>query len=308
MDGVTGDQVTVYNPPTEQYRHLTYNAGSTDVELKSVNSTTEDFKLYADLTTATAATINALRESFQIQKFLERDARGGTRYTEIVLSHFGVQSPDARLQRPEYLGGGTVPVNITPMPSQAETADSTDDPLRYVGDLGGVGMAVSRSGAWNKSFTEHGVVIGLVSVRADLTYQQGLERMWSRRTRFDHYWPVFAHLGEQAVLNKEIYAQGTSADDEVFGYQERWAEYRYKPSRITGLFRSNATQSLDAWHLSQDFETLPGLNKTFIEEAVPMDRVVAVDTQPDFILDCYFQYHCARPMPTYSVPGLIDHF
>lgn len=256
----------------------------------------------ADLTDVTAATINQLRQAFQVQRMYERDARGGTRYTEIILSHFGVTSPDARLQRPEYLGGGSAPINVAPIPA---TATATDVPQ---GNLAGVGMGTFSGHGFHKSFTEHCIVIGLVCARADLTYQQGLDRMWSRRTRFDMYWPSLAHLGEQAILRKEIYMQGNSGDNEVFGYQERYAEYRYKQSRITGLFRSTHPQSLDAWHLSQHFENAPVLGPTFIEENPPINRIIAVPSEPQFLLDCYFDYTCARPMPTYSVPGLIDHF
>lgn len=260
--------------------------------------------IYADLTNATAVTINQLRQAFQIQKLYERDARGGTRYTEIVRAHFGVTSPDARLQRPEFLGGGRAAVNINPV---AQT-QRTDDGQTPQGNLAAYGTSIMRDQGFTKSFTEHGVLLGLVSIRADLTYQQGLNRMWSRRTRFDYYWPALSHIGEQAVLNKEIYAQGNSFDDEVFGYQEAYAEYRYKPSQITGKFRSSDPQSLDVWHLAQDFESLPLLNAEFIEENPPMDRVVAVPSEPKFILDAWFNLRCARPMPLYGVPGMIDHF
>ena len=223
--------------------------------------------LYADLSTATAATINQIREAFQTQRLLERDARGGTRYTEIIRSHFGVVSPDARLQRPEYLGGGSTPVNINPIAQTSATAAAgTDTPL---GNLAAVGTALATNNGFTQSFTEHGMVIGLASIRADLTYQQGMRRMWNRRTRYDFYFPVFAHLGEQAVLNKEIYAEGTAADDNVFGYQERWAEYRYHPSMISSLFRSTAAGTLDAWHLAQKFTSLPTLNDTFIQDNPP---------------------------------------
>ena len=259
--------------------------------------------LYTDLTDATAATINQLREAFQIQRLYERDARGGTRYVEIIKAHFGVTSPDARLQRPEYLGGGSTNVNISPV-AQTSSTDGTSPQA----NLAAIGTMGSNGHGFVKSFTEHTLVLGFVSSRADLTYQQGLDRMWSRRTRFDFYWPALAHLGEQAVLNKEIYAQGTSADDDVFGYQERFAEYRYKPSRITGQFRSNFAESLDTWHLSQDFESLPLLNGEFITENPPVDRVVAVTDYPDFLFDSFFKYKHTRPMPTYGVPGLIDHF
>ena len=259
--------------------------------------------LYADLSEATAATINELRQAFQIQRLLERDARGGTRYIELIKSHFGVSSPDARLQRPEYLGGGSTPVNITPV-----TQQSASDATTPQGNLAAFGTATLNNHGFSKSFTEHTIIIGLVSVRADLTYQQGLNRMFSRSTRYDFYWPALSHLGEQSILNKEILADGTATDDAVFGYQERYAEYRYKPSNITSLFRSNATGSLDAWHLSQEFATLPALNATFIEDNPPVDRIVAVPSEPDFIFDSHMSMRCVRPMPVYSVPGLIDHF
>jgi len=263
----------------------------------------EQFHLYADLSDATAATINQLREAFQIQRLYEKDARGGTRYTEVIQSHFGVTSPDARLQRPEYLGGGKDRININPVAQTSSTDTTTPQ-----GNLSGYGTTGFTGHRFTKSFTEHSVVIGLACVFADLTYQQGLARHFSRQTRWDFYWPALAHLGEQAVLNKEIYAQGTSADDDVFGYQERYAEYRYKPSQITGQMRSNFAQSLDTWHLAQDFGSLPALNASFIEENPPVDRVTAVQSYPNMILDMYFKLKCARPMPTYGVPGLIDHF
>lgn len=261
--------------------------------------------IYADLSAATAATINSLRQAFQIQKIFERDARGGTRYTELIKSHFGVTSPDARLQRPEYLGGGSTPVNIVPIPQTSPTDPATTPQ----GTLAAVGTAVFNRHGFTSSFTEHCLVIGLVSVRADLTYQQGINRMFSRRTRFDFYWPALSHIGEQAVLQKEIYADGVPAnDDKVFGYQERYAEYRYKPSMITGEFRSSFPQSLDAWHLSQDFANAPVLDSTFIEENPPIDRVIAVPTESHFLLDTYIRMKCTRPMPVFGVPGLIDHF
>lgn len=265
--------------------------------------------VYADLSAATAATINQLRQSFQIQKLLERDARGGTRYTEIVRAHFGVISPDARLQRPEYLGGGSAPININPIAQTAQTGlTGGTTPL---GTLSAFGTALSHRNGFTASFTEHGHIIGLVSVRADLTYQQGLERMWSRSTRYDFYFPAFAMLGEQAVLNKEIYCDGSANDNNVFGYQERWAEYRYKPSKITGLFRSTSAGTIDGWHLAQKFTALPTLNTTFIQDTPPLSRVLAVGAAANgqqFIFDAFFDCKVARPMPLYSVPGLIDHF
>lgn len=298
---------TVFNAASDY--HISVGVPSTDgggspvaftMQTQSNNVLPGTFE--ADLSATTAATINELREAFQIQRLLERDARGGTRYTEVVLSHFGVSSPDARLQRPEFLGGGSMPLSISAVPSATENSD------RALGDLAGVGMVVSGQGGWHKSFTEHCTIIGLMSIRADLTYQQGLDRMWSRRTRYDFYWPAFAHLGEQAVLNKEIFVQGTSADDEVFGYQERWAEYRYKPSRLVGRMRSSSATSVDTWHLSQDFASLPVLDSDFIQDQPPVDRIVAVSDEPHFIYDIWFDFKAARPMPTYSVPGLIDHF
>ncbi len=266
------------------------------------HATTNPPQIFADLSAATAATINQLRQSFQIQKLYERDARGGTRYTEIIRSHFGVTSPDARLQRPEYLGGGQSYVNVTPVAQTSESATTAQ------GNLTGFGTTQFANHGFTKSFTEHCVLIGLVSVRADLSYQQGLNRMFSRSTRWDYYWPALSHIGEQTVLNKEIMMQDHADDELVFGYQERFAEYRYKPSVITGQFRSNYTTTLDTWHLAQDFATLPTLGDTFIQENPPLDRVIAVSTEPHFLFDSYFSLKCARPMPIYGVPGLIDHF
>ena len=259
--------------------------------------------IFADLSTVSAATINSLRQAFQIQRLLERDARGGTRYTEILRSHFGVISPDARLQRPEYLGGSSVRVNINPVAQTASTDSTTPQ-----GNLAAYGLVNDSRGGFTHSFVEHCVILGLVNVRADLTYQQGIPRMFSRQTRWDFYWPALAHLGEQAILNKEIFAQGTEVDDDVYGYQERWAEYRYFPSQITGKFRSTYAQSLDIWHLAQEFENLPALNGDFIQDNPPIDRVIAVPSEPQFLFDSYIKLKCARPMPVYSVPGLIDHF
>ena len=265
--------------------------------------------LYADLSTASAATINQLRQSFQIQKLLERDARGGTRYTEIVRSHFGVISPDARLQRPEFLGGGSSPIIINPVAQTSATGlTGGSAPL---GNLAAIGTVLANRHGFSQSFVEHGYVIGLVSVRADLTYQQGLRKLWSRRTRYDFYFPAFAMLGEQAVLNKEIYFDGSANDDGVFGYQERWAEYRYSPSQISGLFRSTAAGTLDGWHLAQKFNALPVLGDTFIQDTPPVSRILAVGAGANgaqFIFDSFFDMRVARPMPLYSVPGLIDHF
>jgi len=270
-----------------------------------------DSGMIADLTDATAATINELRQSFQIQRLLERDARGGTRLIEITKAHFGVSSPDLRATRPEYLGGGSSPINIQPIAQTGFTATDVQTADTPQGNLAGVGTGMFQNHGFTKSFTEHCIILGMVSVRADLTYQQGLNRMYSRQTRFDFYWPALSHIGEQAVLNKEIFAQGDAdpiADAETFGFQERYAEYRYRPSQITGQFRSNDALTLDAWHLSQNFATLPLLNASFIEDSPPIDRIIAVPSEPHFLLDAYFSLRCARPMPLYGVPGMIDHF
>ena len=265
--------------------------------------------LYADLSAATSATINQLRQSFQIQKLLERDARGGTRYTEIVRAHFGVVSPDARLDRPEYLGGGSSPIVINPIAQTSATGLTGGS--TPAGSLSAMGTALQNRHGFSQSFTEHGYVIGLFNVRADLTYQQGLRKMWSRSTRYDFYFPAFGMLGEQAVLNREIYIDGSANDANVFGYQERWAEYRYHPSRISGLFRSTSAGTIDPWHLAQRFTVLPTLNQTFIEENPPLSRTLAVGAAANgqqLICDSFFRVRAARPLPMYSVPGLIDHF
>jgi hypothetical protein len=284
--------------PTANAANLTYG-GITDPAPTMYPS-----NLFADLSQATAATINSLRQAFQVQRMYERDARGGTRYTEIIRAHFGVMSPDARLQRPEYLGGGSSAININPIAQTAPTVTGQTPQ----GNLAAMGVYSMHGHGFNTSFTEHGVIIGMIAVRADLNYQQGMNRMWSRRTRFDFYWPALSHLGEQAVLNQEIYADGSANDLLTFGYQERYAEYRYKPSIITGQFRSNSAQPLDVWHLAQKFTALPALNSTFIQDTPPVARVIAVPSYPELLFDGYFKYRCARPMPTYSVPGLIDHF
>ena len=261
---------------------------------------------YADMSNVSATDINSLRTAFQIQKFLERQARGGTRYCEVLASHFAVRSPDARLQRPEYLGGGSTRINVN---SVAQT--SASDSVTPQGNLSAFGYVSSSKGGFTKSFVEHGYLFLLANIRADLNYQQGLARMWSRQTLYDFYWPTFAHLGEQAILNKEIVATGTSADDEVFGYQERYAEYRYKPNTITGQFRSTYAQSLDVWHFAQDFgDSAPALNSDFIQDNPPIRRALAVtdENYPEFLVDINFKYLCVSPMPAFGVPGLVDHF
>lgn len=263
--------------------------------------------LYADLSSATAVTINQLRMAFQIQKLYEKDARGGSRYVEILKSHFGVTSPDARLQRPEYLGGNRVPININQVVQQSGTGSGAATPQ---GTVVGMSQTTDSHSDFIKSFTEHGFILGVMVARYDHTYQQGLDRFWSRKDRFDYYWPVLANIGEQAVKNKEIYAQGTSKDDEVFGYQEAWADYRYKPNHVTGEMRSAYAQSLDAWHLADDYDQLPSLSASWIrEDKNNLDRVLAVQSSlsNQFFADIYIQNRATRPMPLYSIPGLIDH-
>lgn len=259
---------------------------------------------YVDLDTSSMFTINSLRTAFQMQKFYERLARGGSRYTEVLRSFFGVVSPDARLQRPEFLGSFTKMINVNPI-AQTSATDSTSPQ----GNLSAYGVTAARFHGFTKSFVEHGYVFGFVCARADLTYQQGINKMWLRSTVYDFYWPTFAHLGEQAVELRELYAQGSAADTTVFGYQERYAEYRYKPSQITGKFRSSVVNgSLDVWHLSQFFNNAPTLNEEFIIENPPIERVIAVPSEPEFLLDIGFRYTTVRPMPMFGTPGLVDHF
>ena len=286
---------------------LLQHDATVNVQISGGASGGVDNLVYADglrtnLATATASTVNELRQAVQVQRLLEKDARAGTRYIEIVRSHFGVSSDDARQQRPEFCGGGSTPISITPI---ARTDSSP-------GALGAMGTTGFTRHGFVKSFTEHCVIIGLACVRADLTYQEGLDKMFSRSTRYDFYWPTLAHLGEQAILNQEIYLDaatiGAGTEDDVFGYQERYAEYRYKPSKITGKMRSNDAATLDAWHLGIEFGSQPTLDDTFIVESPPIDRVIVTPTEPHFIFDSYTQMACTRPMPIYSVPGYIDHF
>lgn len=259
---------------------------------------------YADLDSSSIFTINSLRTAFQMQKFYERLARGGSRYTEVLRSFFGVVSPDARLQRPEFLGSFTKMVNVNPIAQTSATDDTSPQ-----GNLSAYGVTAAKFHGFTKSFVEHGYVFGFVCARADLTYQQGINKMWLRSTVYDFYWPTFAHLGEQAIELREIYAQGVDADTTVFGYQERYAEYRYKPSQITGKFRSSVTGgNLDVWHLSQFFKNAPTLNEEFIVENPPIERIIAVPSEPEFLLDIGFRYTTVRPMPMFGTPGLVDHF
>ena len=259
---------------------------------------------YVDLDTSSIFTINSLRTAFQMQKFYERLARGGSRYTEVLRSFFGVVSPDARLQRPEFLGSFTKMVNVNPIAQTSATNDTSPQ-----GNLSAYGVTAAKFHGFTKSFVEHGYIFGFVCARADLTYQQGVNKMWLRSTVYDFYWPTFAHLGEQAIELREIYAQGSEADKTVFGYQERYAEYRYKPSQITGKFRSSVVGgNLDVWHLSQFFKNAPTLNEEFIVENPPIERIIAVPSEPEFLLDIGFRYTTVRPMPMFGTPGLVDHF
>nr|UXQ87967.1 MAG: major capsid protein [Microvirus sp.] len=286
-----------------------YSLDSSGTDLGISTADASGIALYADLSEAVGISINDLRQSFQIQKLLERDARGGTRYPEILKSHFGVVDPQMLvLQRPEFLGGGSSMVNINPVQQTAQTVSGTDASPQ--GNLAGFGTVSLHGHGFTKSFTEHCVLIGLVNVRADLTYQTSLDRMWSRSTRYDYYWPALAAIGEQEIKRKELWYTGSlsGVDDVIFGYQERYGEYRYKPSLITNQLRSEYSASLDIWHLSQQFTAAPTLSQTFIEEDPPIDRVIAVPAEPHFIFDSFIKLTCARPMPTYGTPGLIDHF
>lgn len=286
---------TSYTVPTSNYATATTPRG---------------VDLFADLGHSSAVTINSLREAFQIQKWYEQLARGGSRYVELVLSMFGVHTGDARLQRPEYLGGGTTPIQVHAVAQTSSSgSDAMGEPYTPQANLAAYAVSGQSGIGFSKSFVEHGHVLGLVSVRGDYTYQQGIDRMWSRQTKFDFYWPAFAHLGEVGVLNKELFYQNdASVDNQVFGYQERWYDYRYGISKITGKLRSGVTGSLDVWHLAQNFANLPTLNSTFIEEAPPVSRVIAVPDEPHFIFDSVIKCRMARCMPVYSTPGLVDHF
>ena len=304
-----GDQLTagaLGGTASSTVPRYTANAQSTDAMAFEESSAVP---LLADLSTATAATINDLRLAFQTQRLLERDARSGTRYNELILAHFGVTVPDFRLQRPEFLGGGSTPINVTPVAqTSGQPVPAANDKL---GELAGFGT-VSDTHGFTYSATEHGLLMVLVNVRGDITYSQGIERYWMKDTRYDFFYPVLAQIGEQAVLNEELWYTSPDAavNEQVFGYQERYAEYRYKPSRLSGLFRPDHASTLAAWHLSEDFASLPTLGDTFIQSntGTPLDRAIQINTEPHFIVDMYFNMQCARPMPLYGVPGNLDHF
>lgn len=289
------------------------NAGSTSTVRWDVNAGGfSGTGLVADLSSASAATINALRLAFQTQRMLEKDARGGSRYIEQIQVHFGVRPPDYRLNRPEYVGGGKSMINTHPI-AQTSSTDATTPQ----GNLAAFTTVMGQGHKFRYAATEHGYLIGLVNIRTALTYQQGLRRHWSRQTRYDYYFPSLAHLGEQAVLNKEIYfsddASAGSPANQAFGYQERWAEYRYTPNEIKGLFRSQAAGTIDIWHYAEKFATAPALNATFIKDpsATPLARSMAVGEDAlgqQILLDMSFRVNATRPMPTYSTPGFIDRF
>ncbi len=303
------EQIGIHSDPQSDFVQLdTAGAAGSTVDVTNTGGATPDTnQLYADLSNATAATINDIRLAFQTQKLLERDARSGTRLNESILAHFGVTVPDFRVQRSEYLGGGRSAINITPVPQTTYQGTPTIEDAK--GNLAGFGT-VSGTHGFTKSFTEHGVVIGLGNAQGDVTYSQGLDRYWGKATRYDFFWPVLAQIGEQSVTNKEIWSDASSNDQLIFGYQERYAEMKYAQSRLTGLFKVDAAGTLAAWHLSEDFATLPALGPDFIESntSIPMDRAIAVSTEPHFIVDYYFDMKCARPMPLYGVPGNMDRF
>ena len=283
---------------------LMVNNGTTETRSGSVEPTTpyESYpdNLYADLTTAAGATINQLRQAFAVQRMYELDARGGTRYIEILATHFGVNSPDGRQQRPEYLGGKRVPINITQVLQTSSTDATTPQ-----GNTAAMSLTIDTHDDFTKSFTEHGIILGLAIVRTEHTYQQGISRILSRKSRTDFYWPALANIGETYIKNKEIFAQGTTDDEEAFGYQEAWAEYRYGINRIAGELNSDYTTPLDAWHYGDDYDTLPTLSDAWIRETDKnVSRTLAIEDQSQFIADFYFDQTWTRPMPIYSIPSL----
>jgi len=310
---VTGLGVLTSAGPEPHTGLLHYSGGRTATPDYSYNTGADAFYMAANGVSEqpiVRVLINDIRTSLLVQGMLERNARGGTRYTELVRSHFGVVSPDARLQRPEYLGGGRAHITVNPVAQTSATGVAGTTTV--LGELAGVGTAIASGHGFSQSFTEHGTILGLVSVRADLTYQNGINRMWFRRTQFDFYWPALAHLGEQAIYSRELYADGANlagsgvGDDSVFGYQERWSEYKYKPNRISGLFRSSRSAPLDMWHLAQNFGTRPVLNEIFIQDVPPVPRVLQTDTtsSAEFLFDSVFNIRMVRCMPMFSVPGL----
>lgn len=298
-DAADDAELTTWSTVNDQYQKMAADGTFVDASTGTLGLTAA--KLYTDLS---GFTVNALRQSISIQRLLERDARGGTRYVEMIKAHFGVTSPDFRLQRPEYLGGGKSFINISPVANTSATAGQDQ------GELAGVGTGIISGHGWAKSFTEHGHIIGLIRARGDLTYFQGIDRMWNRSTRYDFYIPALANLGEQGILNKEIFGKANNAtvDIQIFGYQERWQEYRTKLSRVVGMFNPDAASALSFWHLAEDFSSQPTLGTTFMRDNTPMDRITTVDTGPHFLLDLWFDYKCARPIPVRSIPSLTTTF
>ncbi len=294
--------IGIYSDAQSAYRAM--ETAGTSLTVDTVTAT-EAQSMYADLSTATAATINDIRLAFQTQRLLERDARSGTRYVETLKAHWGVTSPDHRLQRAEFLGGGSTAINVTPVAqTSGQPTPAAEDKL---GNLAGFGT-VSGTHSFSKSFVEHGVLMGICNVRGDLTYSQGIDRYWRKQTRYDFFYPVLSGIGEQSVLNSEIWSDGSANDDLVFGYQERYGEYRFANNRLSSLMRPDATGTLASWHVSEDFATLPTLGATFIAAnlGVPLDRAIAISTEPHFIADFYFDIKAARPMPVYGIPGNLD--
>lgn len=303
-----GTEVTVFS--TDDDLHHELSADTTNVQVDTLTGSGQKLRVDFDDDAASidaGVDINALRYSLAIQRLLEQRARGGTRYVEVIKAQFGVTSPDFRLARSEFLGGGKSYINVSPVANQAgvdstNSVSGSDEPQ---GMLRGIG-AGRITGGFAKSFTEHGYVLGLIRARGDLTYFQGVERHWLYSSEYDYYTPALAHLGEQTIKNIELYCSNSSAtDDAAFGYQERWAELRTKKSEVVGKFNPDVTGALSHWHLAEDFASLPTLNTTFIRDNTPMSRVTTVDTEPDFIADIWYDYKCARPLPVYSIPSLI---
>lgn len=268
-----------------------------------INADGQNVKLYADMSAVQATTINQIRQAFQVQKYYEQLARGGSRYREMIYSLFHTKISDKTVQIPEYLGGTRITINMSQVIQTSGTTEQSPQ-----GNTAAVSVTPYNGSMFTKSFEEHGYVIGVCCIRHDHTYQQGLERMWSRKTNLDFYYPVFANLGEQAILKKELYLTGTATDEQAFGYQEAWAEYRMKPNRISGKFRSNATGTLDSWHYGDNYATTPSLSQTWMKEGdSEIQRTLAKDNEPQFIMDTVIDNTSVRPMPMYSIPGLVDH-
>ena len=301
-DDTTSTVIGIYSDPEAAFRQI--DASTASATVSSLGTSAETNKMYADLSGATAATINELRLAFQTQRLLERDARSGTRYVEHLAAHFGITNyPDARLQRPEFLGGGDINININSVPNTSE------DATQKQGELTGFGVGTGQAG-FVQSFVEWGVILGLISVQGDITYSQGIDRMWTRSTRYDYAYPVLSQVGEEAVLDKEIYYNTADGfNDDVWGYQPRYESYRFKNSRLTGLMHVDHASTLASWHLSEDFTTRPSLDSTFIESntTTPLDRAIALPSEPQFNADFYFDLKCALPLPMYGIPGNLDH-